>query len=226
MTSGLENTLVIFDCDGVLVDSETIACQAEAEVLTTLGYSVTSEDVFKKFLGVEKQLIAETVYVEKGVILPTHYPQMLHQNVILKLAATLQPIQNIHKALKNIPNKCVASGGPIDKIHMCLNITDLKKYFENHLIFSADMAARPKPAPDIHLFVMDKMGYTPEKCIVVEDSPVGVQAAKNAGLRVLAYVGSEYARDQAYRESLRLAGADLLFDDMLELNSHLTKMSN
>lgn len=210
----MEDILVIFDCDGVLVDSETIACQVESEELSGLGYPIDKDGLIKKFLGLSKEEIHRIILTETGISLPANYPQILHGKVMRRLQMDVAAVPGVLSALKLIPNKCIASGAPADRIDLCLSMTGISNFFENNHVFSTDMVARSKPAPDIHRLILRRMGFPPERCIVIEDSVVGVKAARNAGLRSLGFTGCDHAQKSDYAEKLIAAGAVATFDTM------------
>lgn len=213
---GLPVMLVIFDCDGVLVDSEIIANQGLATLLTHYGYPITVMESIRKFTGNTIPGIIQKVR-DEGVDLPDDFYQILRSYNTKAFEAELQPVDGIQHALEHLVDvpKCVASSGPPEKISGNLEITQLFTYFDPHL-FSVNQVKHPKPAPDLFYFVANRMDVDPPVCTVIEDSPVGVLGAKRAGMRAFGFIGASH-RTKDDIDSLKAAGADLVFEDMTEL---------
>ncbi|WP_369720304.1 HAD family hydrolase [Bradyrhizobium sp. LLZ17] len=208
--------LIIFDCDGVLVDSEVISCRAHADVLTKHGYPITSEQVFDRFLGRSMRQATREVEAELGRSLPDDFHAQVYAEIFRSFAASLQATPHVSQTLAQIAvPTCVASSGPPEKISASLNRVGLYGRFAPN-IFSAVQVSNGKPAPDLFLFAAQKMGVPPERCVVIEDSLAGIAGARAAGMIVFGFHGGSHCRD-GYAETLREAGADLIFDDMREL---------
>jgi HAD superfamily hydrolase (TIGR01509 family) len=215
--------LIIFDCDGVLVDSEVISCRAHADVLTKHGYPITSEQVFDRFLGRSMRQATREVEVELGRSLPDDFHAQVYAEIFRSFAASLQATPHISETLAQIAvPTCVASSGPPEKISASLNRVGLYGRFAPN-IFSAVQVSNGKPAPDLFLFAAQKMGVPPERCVVIEDSLAGIAGARAAGMIVFGFHGGSHCRD-GYAETLREAGADLIFDDMRELPALLRRV--
>jgi HAD superfamily hydrolase (TIGR01509 family) len=208
--------LVIFDCDGVLVDSEVISCRAHAETLTRHGYPITAEQVLDRFLGVsdlEARLIVEA---EIGRKLPDDFTSQVKQATLQRYADDLRPVPHAAEAIAAIGlPKCVASSGTPEKIRHGLSCAGLYDVLAPH-IFSASQVKRGKPAPDLFLFAAEQMNASPARCVVIEDSVPGVTGARAAGMTVLGFHGGSHCRP-GYAGTLRAAGAAATFDDMREL---------
>ena len=211
------NTLVIFDCDGVLVDSEHISCYIEAEELSKLGYTITVEEDIRRFAGKSQKDVFSIVESELGKKIPDDFDQMLEARIIQALSEQLKPISSIEFVLPQLPHKCVASSGTMEKINNSLRVTRLSEHFSENRIFSATMVACGKPAPDLFLCAANNTGFAPDACIVVEDSVSGVAAGKAAGMKVFGFVGGSHILDDEHQSILRNAGADIIFDDMSQL---------
>lgn len=208
--------LLIFDCDGVLIDSETIACRVDAEVFTALGFPTTADDVAEHFIGVSSAHMLAWMENHHGRKLPDDISQRLRAALEAAFAKELQPMPGIAAALDQLPTaRCVASSSYPDRLSFTLGCTGLIDYFAPN-IFSASMVKRGKPAPDLFLYAADKMGAAPQDCIVIEDSRAGVQAAGAAGMRVLGFTGGGHCRAD-HADKLRQAGAHDIFSDMREL---------
>jgi len=203
--------LIIFDCDGVLVDSELISNRILAGMLCDLGLNVTLEDVFERFVGHSMAHCLVMIADALGSEVPAHFEAEFHARIDLALAEQLQPVPGVVDVLRRLSLPvCVASNGEPDKIRSSLGRTGLLERFEGRL-FSAAHVARGKPAPDLFLHAATVMGAAPERCVVIEDTAVGVTAGRAAGMTVLGYAG----RTPAAR--LSAAGANVVFSDMAEL---------
>ena len=208
--------LVIFDCDGVLVDSEVISCRAHAETLTRHGYAITSEQVLERFLGVSDREARQTIEIEIGRKLPNDFESEVKQATLQFYANDLRPISYVSKAIAAIGlAKCVASSGTPEKIRHGLECTGLYDLLAPH-IFSASQVSRGKPAPDLFLFAAEQMQAAPARCLVIEDSLPGVTGAVAAGMTVLGFHGGSHCRP-GHGDTLRAAGAVAIFDNMRQL---------
>lgn len=179
--------LVIFDCDGVLVDSEQLANQALVDCLSDLQIVMTVDEANQKFKG--RKLADCLVEIEdtKSCTLPQSFESVFRQKMSEYFESQLQPIEGIADAVKRIHHlKCVASNGPLQKIKRNLEIVGLQPHFGEN-IFSAYTIQKWKPEPDLFLHACRVMGSTPEHSIVIEDTEFGIQAALAGGFKVLAY---------------------------------------
>jgi HAD superfamily hydrolase (TIGR01509 family) len=208
--------LIIFDCDGVLVDSELISCRAHAETLTRHGYPITADQVLDRFLGVsdrEARLIIEAEIDRK---LPDDFESQVKHATLQFYAGDLRAIAYVGQAIAAIDlPKCVASSGTPEKIRHGLTCAGLYDVLAPH-IFSATQVERGKPAPDLFLFAAEQMRTLPARCLVIEDSVPGVAGAVAAGMTVLGFHGGSHCRP-GYGDTLRAAGATMTFDDMRQL---------
>jgi HAD superfamily hydrolase (TIGR01509 family) len=208
--------LVIFDCDGVLVDSEVISSRAHAETLTRHGYPITPEQVLERFLGVSDREARQTIETEICRKLPDDFEAQMKQAALRRYADDLPTIPHVGAAIAAIGlPKCVASSGTPDKIRHGLTCAGLYDLLAPS-IFSASQVERGKPAPDLFLFAAAQMRTAPARCIVIEDSIPGITGALAAGMTVLGFHGGSHCRPD-YDETLRAAGAALTFDDMRQL---------
>jgi len=193
----------------VLVDSERISTRIDVGVLTELGWAITQDEVIERFVGKTDAAMRQEVEARLGRSLESDWDRFAHR-YRSAFAAELQPVDGIVDALDRIDTpKCVASSGRPESIEHKLRLTGLWERFEGR-IFSAADVEQGKPAPDLFLFAAEHMGVEPAACVVVEDSPFGVQAAHAAGMRVFAYSGGIMSPE-------RLRKADLVFDDMSDL---------
>ena len=208
--------LVIFDCDGVLVDSEVISCRAHAETLTRHGYPITPDQVFDRFLGRSMRKATLEIEAELGRPLPEDFQTQVYAEIFRLFAASLEATPHIDEALAAIMMPvCVASSGPPEKISTSLNHVGLYDRFAPH-IFSAVQVTNGKPAPDLFLFAAEQMKTAPARCVVIEDSVAGVTGALAAGMVVFGYHGGSHCRPDT-AETLRAAGAAVTIDDMRQL---------
>ncbi len=214
--SKLDVDLVIFDCDGVLVDSEVISCRAHAEVLTRHGYSITADQVFDRFLGRSTRQANLEVEAELGRSLPDDFHMQLQDELFRSFAATLEAVPHIDEALDAIAQPvCVASSGSQERMRVSLGRAGLYDRFAPN-IFSATQVRNGKPAPDLFLFAAEQMATPAGRCLVIEDSVPGVTGALAAGMAVLGFHGGSHCRP-GYADTLRAAGAVMTFDDMQQL---------
>ncbi len=209
------NSLVIFDCDGVLVDSEQLAIKVDVVVLARLGWSLTEAEVVERFVGVSDAHFRHEVESHLGLSLPENWEAEVEPLYRKAFVAGLRPVEGVVDALDRISvATCVASSGSHEKMRFTLGLTGLYDRFHGR-IFSATEVPRGKPAPDLFLHAAERMGVPPAACIVVEDSVMGVAAARAAGMRVLAYAGG-------VTPATKLAGpATTVFEHMAELPSLL-----
>ena len=193
--------LVIFDCDGVLVDSEVISCRAHAEVLTRHGYPITSEQVFDRFLGRSTRQAHLEVEAELGRSLPDDFHKHLQDELFRSFEATLEAMPGIDQALDAIAQPiCVASSGSQERMRASLGGVGLYDRFAPN-IFSATQVANGKPAPDLFLFAAARMTTPPERCLVIEDSVPGITGARAAGMTVFGFHGGSHCQP-GYAETL------------------------
>jgi HAD superfamily hydrolase (TIGR01509 family) len=208
--------LVIFDCDGVLVDSEVISCHAHAETLTRHGYPITADQVLLRFLGVSDREARQTVENEMGRRLPDDFDAQIKQAALQRYASELAAIPYVGEAIDAIGvAKCVASSGTHEKIRHGLTCAGLYDRLAPD-IFSATQVERGKPAPDLFLFAAERMRVAPARCVVIEDSIPGIKGARAAGMTVFGFHGGSHCRP-GHSDLLRAAGATVIFDDMREL---------
>lgn len=222
--------LVILDCDGVLVDSERLASRVGSRMITALGWPLSEAEVVERFLGrTESYVMAE---IERVLGRPVPGWVEDHRRALQEaFHRDLRPVPGVEAALDELalgppssgrpaPSTCVASSGPHEKIRLTLGLTGLYPRFEGR-IFSAVDVERGKPAPDLFLHVAARLGAQPGACVVVEDSPAGVEAARAAGMRCLAYAGSGLVPVSA----LQGAGT-VVFTDMSDLPGLVRELSD
>ncbi len=203
--------LVIFDCDGVLVDSEPIALRVNIEIGARLGWPMTDVEVLERFLGRSSASIGELISARLGPESAATWAREFEAAHRREVDAGLVAVHGVVEALDSITMPtCVASSGTHAKMEHTLGVTGLYDRFAGH-IFSATEVRRGKPAPDLFLHAAATMGVPPAACVVIEDSRYGVQAARAAGMRAFGYAGGLTPADW-------LAGPDtVVFDDMRKL---------
>jgi HAD superfamily hydrolase (TIGR01509 family) len=205
--------LVIFDNDGVLVDSEPISNRHLAAYLTELGHPTSYEDSIRDYMGSAMHRIHDLVLERTGRRLPEDFDDVFHARVFAAFERELQPVAGVAGVLEKLAADgvpyCVASSGSHERIRVGHRATGLDRWFADEHIFSSQDVGRGKPAPDLFLYAAERMGVEPGRCVVVEDSPLGVQAAVAAGMDVYGFT--------AMTPAVRLAGATQLFSDMGEL---------
>lgn len=208
--------LIIFDCDGVLVDSEVISCRAHADVLTRHGYPITPEQVLERFLGRSTKQANLEIETELGRALPEAYHDDLQDELFRAFEADLEAIRGIHDVLDVVTQLvCVASSGSHPRMRVSLGSTGLYERLAPN-IFSSSQVKNGKPAPDLFLFAAGQMRAAPERCLLIEDSVPGVTGAHAAGMTVLGFHGGSHC-PPGHAERLRAAGAGVTFDDMRRL---------
>ncbi|HJO69187.1 MAG TPA: HAD family phosphatase [Rhodospirillales bacterium] len=208
--------LVIFDVDGVLVDSEVISNRVMVRELGAMGHVFDESETARAFTGLSVPDIKARIEAQIGRPLPDDFAERLWRADRDAFAAELKPVAGVAEALRRIPiAKCVASSGSLEKIRNSLSLTGLLEAFDGCL-FSAHGVPRGKPAPDLFLFAARHLGVEAAACVVVEDSVPGVLGAKAAAMHVLGFAGASHA-GPGYAEDLRAAGADQVFADMEEL---------
>jgi HAD superfamily hydrolase (TIGR01509 family) len=210
--------VVIFDCNGVLVDSEPLAAAVLSEEFMRAGFSITPEIIARYFTGRRPSETFTEVEIAAGRRLPPGFAATVAGATLRRFRSELRATKHAAQALSWLRGpKCVASSSSIDRIRLSLESTDLIRFFDPYL-FSANEVQNGKPAPDLLLHAAAKMAVRPGRCIVVEDSPVGVAAGVAAGMTVIGFAGGSRASTQT-ADDLRAAGACTVIPDMRALKS-------
>lgn len=208
--------LLIFDCDGVLIDSEVVACRVDAACLAEIGVAVTAEQIMARYVGIGLTEMLADIAQQVGRELPADLADAMRRRTAAAFATELRAIVGVEAVLSRPGQpRCVASGSEPARIHQSLTLTGLLQHFHPH-VFSATQVARGKPAPDLFLFASTAMQVLPANCLVIEDSVAGVQAARAAGMEVLGFAGGSHCRP-GHDDRLRDAGAAAVFTDMSRL---------
>lgn len=211
--------LVIFDNDGVLVDSERLANQVLADLLTSCGRPTTLDEAFRQFLGGTITSVRSAVEAELGSTLPADFEGRYHEALFAGFRTSLCPIPGVIETLDALNDagvpSCVASSGTHERIRLALSSVGLLDRFPDDRIFSAEDVDQGKPAPDLFLRAASRLGARPGRCVVIEDSPAGVAAARAAGMTVVGFA--------AMTPPDRLAEADAVVTGMTELRTRLLR---
>jgi HAD superfamily hydrolase (TIGR01509 family) len=204
--------LVIFDCDGVLVDSEPIANASFSRALKPHGLDWSTEECMRRLMGRSLKSCVEICEAELGRRLPGDFVEKMQEATYQGFREGLKPVRGVKEAVLAVQARgiatCVASSGTPEKMRFTLGLTGLWDTFDGR-IFSALEVPRGKPFPDLFLHAALRMNEQPFACTVVEDSVPGIRAARAAGMRALAYVGASYAD----RAGMKAAGGEL-FESM------------
>lgn len=198
---------IIFDCDGVLVDSEYLSSRVEAEILRDLGLDLTLDEVHEMFLGKTVDGVLEIIGQRAGKKPDAGFTYNWAFATAFAFMRELKPIEGIRAALETFALRghrmAVASQSPLARVRMSLAIAGLDRFFGDNICVTS-MVARPKPAPDIYLFAANRLGAAPGECVVVEDSPAGAASAKSVGMRAIGYAPAETL------EAMRASGAEVI----------------
>ncbi len=206
--------LTIFDCDGVLVDSEVLAAKAVSATLKDLGIEMSADQAVDRYVGLNTASMMTLIEAEFRQVLPTDFAARIHDNVNAVLEPELTEVPGADAALHQLSGaRCVASSTSLKGIRRSLRVTELDRHFSDDALFSAEMVDRGKPSPDLFLYAAREMGTRPGDCVVIEDSIPGVTGAVAAGMCVIGFAGGSHIRD-GHHECLRAAGAEMVFDDM------------
>lgn len=206
--------LVIFDCDGVLVDSEPLAIAVLTETLAKLDVRLDAAEAYERFLGRSFSTMTAILRTDFALDLAPETVAAMRAQLFARFKAALEPVPGIRDVLASLDLPvCVASSSQPERIALSLELTGLAPYFGDH-VFSATMVESGKPAPDLFLFAARQMGFSPEKCLVIEDSPAGIAAARTAGMKVFGFTGGGHAESAGLEKKLAMLEPDHIFADM------------
>ena len=216
--------LVVFDFDGVLVDSEVISNEVLAAALTALDYPLSEAECRRRFTGLKIEAIRVMIETERGRALSPRLEGMVRDESYRRLGSELKMVPGADVLLRNLRGpRCIASNSGPRWIDLGLRTTGLETFFPPEIRFSAAQVARSKPAPDVFLHAAASMGTDPAACVVIEDSVHGIAAACAAGMRVLGFTGASHI-DAGHAAVLQGAGALALFDDLTALPDLLARL--
>ena len=207
--------LIIFDCDGVLIDSEVLSCRCLSQVLARYGIHLGLDQALDLFLGRSTTAVVDH-YQALGRPIPEQFLTELRAGVRAAFLAALCPIEGVSSVLQGlqIPH-CVASSSDFDRVSFSLSLTGLAPHFDSRL-YTAQMVERGKPAPDLFLYAAERLQADPRRTLVIEDSVSGVTAGKAAGMTVWGFVGGSHYQSRDGKAMLHQAGADRVFGRMAD----------
>lgn len=218
--------LVIFDCDGVLVDSEILGIAIEVELLASVGYAISIPALTERFSGMSWNDILVILEKECGLSLMDKLLDKTETELDIRLPKQVEAVKGVRAALEavHLP-KCVCSNTKMPRLEAMLDRVGLREYFGDNVFSAKDLGeGRSKPKPDIFLFGAQQMGFEPSQTIVVEDSVHGVQAARAAGMEVIGFTGGSHTYP-SHSNRLREAGAGLVLMHMRELPAAIAELS-
>ncbi|MET0169144.1 MAG: HAD family hydrolase [Aliihoeflea sp.] len=218
--------LVIFDCDGVLVDSEIIAARVEAEFLTAAGFEISPEELAETYAGLTFREIMLRIEREAAIPFQISMFDDVEKRVDQKLRNEVKPIEGVHEAVNAVTVKrAICSNSSTERLEMMLTKTRLKPFFEGHIFSSLDTPSqKPKPAPDVFLHAAEVMKANPSKTFVIEDSVHGIHGAKLAGMRVIGFTGASHTHP-GHADLLTEAGAETVIRRHADLAATITALS-
>ena len=215
--------MIIFDCNGVLVDSEQLATAVVSQEFMRAGFALTPDVIARYFTGRRPADMFAEVELAAGRKLPPNFATTVAAATLRRIRTELRATPHVAYALTWLRGpKCVASSSTLDRMRVALETTDLIRFFEPYLFSAADVP-NGKPSPDLFLHVAGKMKVEPSACIVVEDSPVGVAAAVAAGMTAIGFVGGSHAGGHLGAH-LQRAGARTVIADMRALKGAVVEL--
>jgi HAD superfamily hydrolase (TIGR01509 family) len=217
--------LTIFDCDGVLVDSEIIAAKVESKLLNEAGYPISVEEMGERFAGMTWKNILLAVEQEVDIPLSASLLDKSEKLLDQRLAREVKIIEGVQFALARLKGpRCICSNSSMARLDMMLTKVGIKEFFAPHIYSAKDLGAdRVKPKPDIFLHGAAQFGVSPEKVVVVEDSVHGVHAARAAGMRVIGFTGASHTYP-SHADRLTDAGAETVISRMVDLPAVIAAM--
>lgn len=218
--------LIIFDCDGVLVDSEIIAAQVESRLLTEAGYPISIEEMGERFAGMTWKNILLTVEKEANIPFSASLLDKSEKLLDARLERDVKIIDGVKFALARITTqRCVCSNSSSHRLDMMLEKVGLKLYFAPHIYSAKDLSPdRVKPKPDIFLHAAEQFKVAPEKVLVIEDSVHGIHGARAAGMRVVGFTGASHTYP-SHADRLTDAGAETVISRMMDLPAVVSALS-
>lgn len=215
--------LIIFDCDGTLVDSEYLNHIATAHLLGEMGLDYDIRDIVAQFKGMKLSKVIPHLEARHGVRFPGDYSSEYVRLVEENAPKHLKVVEGISDFVNSAAKKykiCIGSNGEITNITSSIERCDLKKFFPDSAIFNAAMVSQPKPAPDLFLFAAEKMGVSPERCLVIEDTALGTEAAVLAGMNIWGFTGTADDPEKSAQE-MRQSGAQRIIAHFREIQNEI-----
>ncbi len=214
--------LIIFDCDGVLIDSELLANGSEVDFLKTFGVDISLDNYMQQFVGKSNADVLASLQRDYGQAISDDFWQQVEAYTFDVFRERLTVVPGILEVVDRVQGKkCVASNSSLERLDMSLKVTGLQQRFAPH-IFSAEQVAKPKPAPDLFLLAAQTMRVAPEVCLVIEDSPHGVAAAGEAGMTAIGFTAGSHIQP-GHDARLRAAGAVEVCDSTASLTTWLSR---
>jgi len=214
--------LIIFDCDGVVVDSEILSCGCLLTLLRQHDIEIDLAEVYERFLGRNFQAVADQFQLWRREPVPGDFRAKWEAAIRLAFSASLHAMPGIADLLASLKTPfCLASSSDLDRVSLSLSLAKLSAFFEGR-VFTSQMVKRGKPAPDLFLHAAAVMGADPKRALVIEDSVSGVAAGKAAGMTVWGFTGGSHYAGRDGRALLEASGATQFFDKMSDLRRRLT----
>jgi HAD superfamily hydrolase (TIGR01509 family) len=212
---------IIFDCDGVLVDSEPLSMRADVEILGRHGVKISEAEAHKRFVGTTFKAMVDELSKERGIALPENLSDLKNARINELYRSELKLVRGVRDALEDIRNMglsmSIASNSPKDRVKLALQLTGLLPYFKNAIVTYEDVS-QGKPAPDMYLLAAKNAGAKAGNCLVIEDSITGVTAAVDAGCWTLGFTGT-YEDQESHGKKLKDIGAEAVFSKMADLSA-------
>ena len=219
--------LIIFDCDGVLVDSEIVAARVEAELLKKAGHEISAEELSERYSGLTFRDILLSIEREAQILFQASLIDIAETLIDKRLAREVKAIEGVGYAVATLPyKKCICSNSTRSRIETMLKRARLVGLFDDVIFSSAETpTARPKPAPDVFLYAAEKMEADPKKTIVIEDSVHGIGGARAAGMRVIGFTGASHTHPR-HADMLMEAGAETTINRMSDLKATIEALAS
>ncbi|MBU4527755.1 MAG: HAD family phosphatase [Hoeflea sp.] len=210
--------LIIYDCDGVLVDSEIIAAEVESKLLTESGFPISPEEMAERFAGLTWKDILLTVELESSIPFSAQLLDESERLLDIRLASDVQAIDGAMEAILRIPGpRCICSNSSLPRLKTMLARTGIDRLFGDHIYSAKDLGeGRTKPAPDVFLHGASQLGVKPSGVLVIEDSVHGIHGARAAGMRVVGFTGASHSYP-GHADQLTEAGAETVISRMRDL---------
>ncbi len=218
--------LVILDCDGVVVDSEPVAIAALAEFLQGIGLPVAEDYVYRHFLGRSWATVTALLARDYQIRLSTEEVEAYKELLFERIRAKVEPMPGIVDAIAALDRPvCIASSSTPERLAVALGKAGLAERFGAH-VYSAALVQRGKPAPDLFLHAAAAMGFAPADCLVIEDSPAGIEAGKAAGMTVAAFLGGSHIGPGKLRPLALALAPQIVFDSMADFPAVLDRFDS
>jgi HAD superfamily hydrolase (TIGR01509 family) len=210
--------LYVFDCDGVLIDSEMIASGVESELFAGIGYAITPQEIVYRFAGLTSRAIGDVVEAEIGRKLPDDFFDRSREEIDRRLARELKAVPGVHAMLDRLEGqpRCVCSNSSTERLKISLERTRLWERFAPHVYSAGEVGdLRPKPAPNVYRYAIAQFGVDPRDAVVLEDTVFGITAAKAAGARVIGFTGGAHTWP-THADMLTAAGAETVINRLTD----------